>query len=198
MSSYSLCGVLPSCCIWGLIKVKFRYLLVTEDPYSHRPLSFLGLSNEGYAQVLHTGGRTLDDDEFAALKEAWHAICSPDPKEATRCRKNTPPKLTLVFERIDHMRRHYPSLRTGLNDFEYRLLQICAKCGPRAVAICVEYVVYDHDEFDRLGDDILHATLLKLASDELNHPLLKLEGDTKRTSFLHRQTDRCREGCFAG
>lgn len=175
----------------GVDKAKVRYLLVTEDSHRHRPLSFLNLSKEGYAHVLHNGGQELDEDDFVVLTEAWHAICSPDPKAATRCRKNTPPKLYLVFKHIGHLLRHYPSLRTGLNDFEYRLLQICAKCGPRAVAICVEYVVYDHDEFDQQGgQQILYPTLLKLASDELKHPLLKLEGDTKELrTFTVRLTD---------
>jgi hypothetical protein len=175
----------------GLDKNKIRYLLVNEDPYSRRSLSRLGLSYQGYAQVLHTGGRILDDDEFLALEEAWQAICSPDPREATRCRRNTPPKLSLIFDRLEHLCRHYPSIKTGLNDFEYRLLQICAKCGPSAIAINVEYVVYDHDEFDQHGSSqVLLPTLLKLASDELKHPLLKLEGDpTEFRSFTVKLTD---------
>lgn len=158
-------------------KEKLRYLLVTEDAYWGRPLSFLNLSKEGLSHALKNGGRVLNENDFETLDKAWQTLCSTNPEEIQKCRKGTPPQLSLVFDRIGLLQRHYPNIRTGLNAFDYLLLQLCVKCGPRAIPICIEYLIYDHDEFDRPGDHILHSTLLKLASEELNHPLLELKGD---------------------
>lgn len=160
----------------GLDKV--RYLLVTEDDDFGTPITSLSvLSKACFIKEHRRGGRLLSEDEIATLDRAWQVLCSPNPKEITRCIKRVPSKLSLVFNRIAHLKLRYPNLRTGLGAFDYRLLQICARCGPDAVSMAMEYLVNDYDAWDHPGDNIFHARLLKLGSPELKHPLLELEGD---------------------
>lgn len=183
----------------GVDKKKFRYLLVTEDPHYHRPTpSLIGLSQEGYAATIQTDGYALSDEHFEALNMAWKQLRSTDPTEIVRCRKEIPPILSMTFDRINRLKLHYPCVRTGLNRFDYRVLQLCAKCGPRVVSMLVEYLCNDHDEFDRPGDVIFHARLLKLASTELLQPLLEVEGNVSESHLLTVKLTETGKAVLAG
>lgn len=170
---------------------KLRYLLVTHDSHYCSPISSLNsLSQDGFIRAHHAGGLPLDEQDFEILGHAWQALCASEPRQIMRYRKQFPPRLSLVLDRICRLERRYPFLKTGLNAFDSRVLQICARCGPRAVSIAAEYVCNDHDDFDYPNDSVFHGRLLKLASADLKFPLLELEGDiTRFSSFTVKLTE---------
>ena len=98
--------------------------------------------------------------------------------------------MPILADRINQLKHRYPFLQTGLNLYNNKLLQACKDYGPSVVSVVVEYMCAFNDDPENTGDVILHGHLLKLASAELKHPLLKLEGDIKELrSFTVKLTE---------
>lgn len=179
---------------------KIRYLLVLEDTVQGRPLPSLDqLTSNTCLLALTQGGWALKDDEFALLQMAWQTLCSIDPEALVRfSNQATPPRLSLVLDRIDHLKLRYPHFKTGLSAFDYRVLQICARTAPSVSDMVVAYLLHDHDVRDYPGDLIFHARLQRLGSPFLQHPLVEFEGDITKRHMLKAVLTAAGKAVLAG
>jgi Domain of unknown function (DUF1835) len=182
----------------GLDASKIHYLFVDQDPIHHRPIFKLSaLSVEG-AALARSHAMQLREDELKVMTSAWKAWSSNDPNSLNVFARRPTDTLPILINRMGMLKQRYPEIKSGLPHLDLEILQACEGQGSSAIKIYLEYFVGKEASYDRVGDSYLLARMLKLGSNELPTPLLKLTGDPKEFRTINAELTDAGKAVLAG
>jgi hypothetical protein len=127
----------------------------------------------------------LDDASVREATAAWEAVTASEPDALLTFLSDQRGSLPFLQRSLISLLYHYPDLSTGLNAWEYQLLQYTRAQGPKATRVVGYTMVHDVEFPEWMGDTYLFQRLHRLADTTLPKPLLTLSGDTTRL----RETD---------
>lgn len=119
--------------------------------------------------------------EETAIEEAtagWKAVTASEPTTLLAFLSNQNQTLPYLNRGLSSLLFHYPDLVTGLNAWEYQLLQYVRDEGPKAIRVVGYTMAHDMEFPEWMADDYLSDRLHRLADLALPRPLLTLSGDT--------------------
>ncbi len=110
------------------------------------------------------------------LTNGWQALTEKTPSKLLTFLtiKNT--KLTLFSQALNRLIKRFPDYKTGLSIWEQRILNAALGQEQKATKI-IGQLLSIPDELDLVGDLYLFALIKKLASNQLNKPLLQLNNN---------------------
>jgi hypothetical protein len=146
----------------------------------------------------HPEPEALDDASIREAAAAWKAVTAPEPDSLLTFLSNRRRSLPFLQRSLSSLLYHYPDLSTGLNAWEYQLLQYTRDNGPQANRVVGYTMAHDMDFPEWMGDAYLFQRLHRLADTSLPKPLLTLSGDTKRLRETEVRLTQYGEAVLAG
>ena len=117
----------------------------------------------------------------AAIEEAtaaWRAVTAPEPDALLAFLTGQNHCLPFLPRALSSLLYHYPDLGTGLNAWEYQLLQYVRDEGPKGTRVVAYTMAHDMDFPEWISDSYLSERLHRHSAGALPRPLLALSGDT--------------------
>jgi hypothetical protein len=128
----------------------------------------------------HPPATRLADGALQEAMTAWEAVTAPEPGALLAFLTDRQTVLPFLQRAVSSLLHHYPDLSTGLNAWEYQLLQYVRDEGPKATRAIGYTMGHDMDFPEWMADSYLFQRLHHLGDSALPRPLLTLSGDTKQ------------------
>lgn len=139
-----------------------------------------------------------DDASLREATAAWEAVTASIPDALLTFLSHRRRSLPFLQRSLISLLYHYPDLSTGLNAWEYQLLQYTRDEGPNATRVVGYTIAHDMDSPEWMGDTYLFQRLHRLADTTLPKPLLTLSGNTKRLRETEVRLTQYGEAVLAG
>lgn len=180
-----LASIVAALCYLGIGLDRARHLVLAEEPVTKRRIASLGeLSTAGYKNALAAGGQSFCHADIEDTLAAWSAVTASTPRELNELGKGKTDFSARLVDRVKLLKSRYPSTHNGLNGIDNLALSLCDELGPAGVDVAVGYAERMEGHLDSCGDIILLSRLHRLASAQLDNPLLQLLGDAQKFRLL--------------
>jgi hypothetical protein len=124
----------------------------------------------------HPAPRRLSASELAAYRDAWVAVTAPEPAAVSSFAERHPQAPWYLRDAVAKFLRRYPSLATGLNYWDQRLLDDVKTFGPKAGSVLAHTIETMFEDGDLVGDLHMASRLLVMSNPALPKPLLNFTG----------------------
>jgi hypothetical protein len=146
----------------------------------------------------HPEPRRLTAIELAAYRDAWVAVTAPDPAAVASFATRHPHAPWYLRDAVSKFMRRYPSLATGLNYWDGRLLENVKSHGPKAGDILAHTIETMFEDGDLVGDLFMASRLLAMSNPALPSPLLNFSGSRQHVGRAEVTVTEFGERVLAG
>jgi hypothetical protein len=126
----------------------------------------------------HPPPTRLTESAIQEATAAWEAVTAPEPDALLAFLADRQRSLPFLQRALSSLLHHYPDVSTGLNSWEYQLLQYVRDEGPKATRAIGYTMGHDMDFPEWMADSYLFQRLHHLGNSALPRPLVTLSGDT--------------------
>jgi Domain of unknown function (DUF1835) len=140
----------------------------------------------------------LTEGAIQEATTAWEAVTAPEPDDLLAFLAHRQRSLPFLQRALSSLLYHYPDHGTGLNAWEYQLLQYVRDEGPKATRAIGYTMGHDMDFPEWMADSYLFQRLHHLGNSALPRPLLTLSGDTKQMRGTEARLTNHGEAILAG
>ena len=131
--------------------------------------------------------RLLDAEGQLPFDAMWLAVTAPTPDKLIACCAAESPHPDAVKEAVRAYMAHYPAAATGVNKWDWLLLQGCRDNAPSTVRTVAQVLGAAHKPDagypDFVGDGVLFDRLKRMGDSALPQPLVDLTGDQTAMRF---------------
>lgn len=127
---------------------------------------------------------SLSVSHWRYLAKAWQAVTSDKPEKMREIIEADPSADQNLSRGLTLLKRRYPSSRSGLNQFQQRILEAVQESGPAFEAIMSTLTSKYRFDDDPPKDLMVVSDLLLMSSQNTAHPLVEFSGNLEEESTV--------------